>query len=83
MELESYKDGTLLHIGTAKGGKLQVNDLLAIIRKQKRRHQRFAENRPPAPVASLPRPPLHPAAPASGPDVSKWRKVVPRPSVIP
>ena len=31
MELESYKDGTLLHIGSAKGGKLQVNDLLAII----------------------------------------------------
>src|SRR5688572_15323858 len=34
MELESYKDGTLLHIGTDKGGKLQVNDLLAIIGKQ-------------------------------------------------
>src|SRR6478672_4238632 len=31
MELESYKDGTLLHIGTDRGGKLQVNDLLAII----------------------------------------------------
>ena len=31
MDLESYKDGTLLHIGTEKGGKLQVNDLLAII----------------------------------------------------
>src|ERR1044071_3189316 len=31
MELESYKDGTLLHIGAEKGGKLQVNDLLAII----------------------------------------------------
>jgi pyruvate dehydrogenase E2 component (dihydrolipoamide acetyltransferase) len=31
MELESYKDGTLLHIGIEKGGKLQVNDLLAII----------------------------------------------------
>src|SRR5215203_5040242 len=31
MELESYKDGTLLHIGANKGGKLQVNDLLAII----------------------------------------------------
>ena len=31
MELESYKDGILLHIGTDKGGKLQVNDLLAII----------------------------------------------------
>src|SRR4026208_759158 len=30
-ELESYKDGTLLHIGIEKGGKLQVNDLLAII----------------------------------------------------
>jgi pyruvate dehydrogenase E2 component (dihydrolipoyllysine-residue acetyltransferase) len=33
MELESYKDGTLLHIGTGKGGKLQVNDLLAIVGK--------------------------------------------------
>ena len=31
MELESYKDGTLLHIGISNGGKLQVNDLLAII----------------------------------------------------
>lgn len=31
MDLESYKDGTLLYTGTGKGGKLQVNDLLAII----------------------------------------------------
>ncbi len=31
MDLESYKDGTLLHIGSDKGGKIQVNDLLAII----------------------------------------------------
>src|ERR687893_661276 len=31
MDLESYKDGTLLHVGTDKGGKLQVNDLLAVI----------------------------------------------------
>jgi pyruvate dehydrogenase E2 component (dihydrolipoamide acetyltransferase) len=31
MELESYKSGTLLHIGTQNGGKLQVNDLLAVI----------------------------------------------------
>ncbi|MFM7645912.1 MAG: pyruvate dehydrogenase complex dihydrolipoamide acetyltransferase [Sphingomonadales bacterium] len=33
MELESYKDGILLHIGADKGAKLQVNDLLAIIGK--------------------------------------------------
>lgn len=31
MELESYKDGVLLHIGTEKGGKLKVDDLLAIV----------------------------------------------------
>ena len=31
MELESYKDGFLLHLGINKGGKLQVNDLLAIV----------------------------------------------------
>lgn len=34
MELESYQEGTLLHIGGPNGGKLQVNDLLAIIGKQ-------------------------------------------------
>jgi pyruvate dehydrogenase E2 component (dihydrolipoamide acetyltransferase) len=31
MDLESYKDGTLLFVGTDKGGKVQVNELLAII----------------------------------------------------
>jgi len=31
MELESYQNGTLLHVGTSNGGKLQVNDLLCII----------------------------------------------------
>lgn len=31
MELESYKDGTLLYIGGDKGAKIQVDDLLAIL----------------------------------------------------
>ena len=31
MELESYQNGTLLHVGIDNGGKLQVNDLLCII----------------------------------------------------
>ncbi|MFY8127153.1 MAG: pyruvate dehydrogenase complex dihydrolipoamide acetyltransferase [Chitinophagaceae bacterium] len=31
MELESYQNGTILHLGIDKGGKLQVNDLLCII----------------------------------------------------
>ncbi|MDB5230555.1 MAG: pyruvate dehydrogenase complex dihydrolipoamide acetyltransferase [Chitinophagaceae bacterium] len=34
MELESYQDGTILHLGAQNGGKLQVNDLLAIIGKK-------------------------------------------------
>src|SRR3954471_14883009 len=33
MELESYKDGTLLHIGGDKGTKILVDDLLAVIGK--------------------------------------------------
>jgi len=33
MELESYQEGTLLHVGANNGEKLQVNDLLAIIGK--------------------------------------------------
>src|ERR1700712_4568552 len=58
MELESYKDGTLLHIGTDKGGKLQVNDLLAIIGKTGeditgliKEHQGGAATASPAPAA--------------------------------
>lgn len=31
MELESYKDGTILHLGAPAGGKLQVDDLLVIV----------------------------------------------------
>lgn len=31
MELESYKDGTILYLGTEKGGKLQVDDLMVIV----------------------------------------------------
>jgi pyruvate dehydrogenase E2 component (dihydrolipoamide acetyltransferase) len=31
MELESYKEGTLLHIGGDKGSKINVDDLLAIV----------------------------------------------------
>ena len=34
MELESYKEGTLLHVGGGDGSKLQVDDLLAIIGKE-------------------------------------------------
>jgi len=34
MELESYQEGTILHLGGDTGSKLQVNDLLAIIGKQ-------------------------------------------------
>jgi pyruvate dehydrogenase E2 component (dihydrolipoamide acetyltransferase) len=33
MELESYKDGILLHTGGDKGVKIQVDDLLAIVGK--------------------------------------------------
>ena len=31
MELESYKDGTILYLGAEKGGKLQVDDLMVIV----------------------------------------------------
>ncbi len=34
MELESYKDGTLLHLGGDKGTKIQVDQLLAIVGKE-------------------------------------------------
>jgi pyruvate dehydrogenase E2 component (dihydrolipoamide acetyltransferase) len=36
MELESYKEGKLLYVGAAKGEKIAVNDLLAVIGDEKK-----------------------------------------------
>lgn len=80
MELESYKDGTLLHIGSAKGGKLQVNDLLAIIGNPGEDiSSLISGNAAPAPAAATapaasPAPAAAPAA--TGLDVSKMDEVV-------
>ncbi len=87
MELESYKDGTLLHIGTEKGGKLQVNDLLAIIGNPGEDISGLVKGSgagtTPAPKAAEPAqaPPAKEAAPAAAPvkadmDLSKMEEVV-------
>ncbi len=76
MELESYKDGTLLHIGTAKGGKLQVNDLLAIIGNPGEDISGLINGgAAPAPAKAEAAAPA-PTAPAAGLDVSKMEEVV-------
>lgn len=83
MELESYQDGVLLHTGTANGGKLQVNDLLAILGKAGEdvtalvaKHaggsaQAAAPGEQPAPAAKA-----APAPATSSIDVSKMEEVV-------
>ena len=87
MELESYQDGILLHIGTPTGGKLQVNDLLAIFGKAGEDVSALvAQHISGAPVAAEPAPAAKteaaaPAAPASTPvagslDVSAMEEVV-------
>jgi pyruvate dehydrogenase E2 component (dihydrolipoamide acetyltransferase) len=91
MELESYQDGILLHIGTPKGGKLQVNDLLAIfgqpgedISALLAQHAGGASAAPaaeasaPAPAAPAPAAATAPAAPAAAPavDAASMEEVV-------
>lgn len=82
MELESYKDGTLLHVGAGKGGKLQVNDLLAIIGQQGEditQHVSGGGTKPAA-AASAAAPQQQQSAPApasgGGMDLSKMEEVV-------
>jgi len=48
MELESYKDGTLLHIGGDKGTKIQVDELLAVIGKTGEDISQFTSGKAPA-----------------------------------
>ncbi len=82
MELESYKDGVLLHIGTDKGGKLQVNDLLAIIGTAGEDISGLMSAGGAAPVTAAPAPAAAPevAVPAatagSSLDISKMDEVV-------
>ena len=82
MELESYQDGVLLHIGTPRGGKLQVNELLAIFGKAGEDISALIAGAKVAPVAaSTPvaetTAPAQASAPAaSGVDYSKMEEVV-------
>ena len=89
MDLESYKDGTLLYTGTDKGGKIQVNDLLAIIGAPGEDITSLvkggggaapapvaaATNQAPAAAAPAPAPAAT-AAPAGGLDLSKVEEVI-------
>lgn len=85
MELESYQEGTLLHLGIEKGGKLQVNDLLAIIGKAGEditgligQHAGGAAAAP-APASTEPAaapPAAAPAAPAAAVDIASMDEVV-------
>jgi len=90
MDLESYKDGTLLYTGTDKGGKIQVNDLLAIIGAPGEDISSLVKGggKPAAapgnaaapaaaPTATAPAPAPQAAAPAaSGLDLSKQEEVI-------
>ncbi len=82
MELESYQEGVLLHIGTTKGGKLQVNDLLAIIGKAGEDVASLIASvgagSPAAAPATEPAPAAAPAAPAASAalDVAAMEEVV-------
>ena len=89
MELESYKDGVLLHLGGEKGSKIQVNDLLAIIGNEGEDISSLLNNAAAtaAPAAAAPSaaaasnstsaPAANPPSPASpGLDLSKMDEVV-------
>jgi pyruvate dehydrogenase E2 component (dihydrolipoamide acetyltransferase) len=89
MDLESYKDGTLLFTGTDKGGKIQVNDLLAIIGKPGEDISTLvkggASNAPapaakstaaPPPVASKDKPPTPNSQPPTKLDLSSMQEVI-------
>jgi pyruvate dehydrogenase E2 component (dihydrolipoamide acetyltransferase) len=81
MDLESYKDGTLLHIGIDKGGKLQVNDLLAIIGNPGEDISSLVAANSGSPVAATapkaPETPVPSSAPAAAAtDLSKIEEVI-------
>ncbi len=74
MELESYKDGTILYLGAEKGGTLQVDDLMVIVGEPGEDISGLIGGKPstpattPAPEAAAPAPaPAKPEPQASAP----------------
>ena len=88
MELESYKDGTLLHIGGDKGAKIQVDELLAIVGapgedvsglvggKQNGAAAQPAPQAAPQQQAAQPQPQAQSQSQSSSIDISKMDEVV-------
>src|SRR6516164_8843858 len=84
MDLESYKDGTLLYTGTDKGGKVLVNELLAIIGSPgedisslvKKSGSAPAVPAAPAPKAAQAVSPAAAGNPQPGLDLSKLEEVI-------
>ena len=82
MELESYKDGVLLHLGGDKGSKIQVNDLLAIIGNEGEDISSLlnqpAQTSTAAPTPAATPAPSNPAPTTTAPtmDLSKMEEVV-------
>ena len=76
MELESYQNGVLLHVGTGNGGKLQVDDLLAILGTAGEDISGLLGK--PTEAAATPAPATETAAPTATPsvDVSALEEVV-------
>jgi pyruvate dehydrogenase E2 component (dihydrolipoamide acetyltransferase) len=69
MELESYKDGTILHLGAPAGGKLQVDDLLVIVGNAGEDISALLAGAA-APAAPAPAPAAEPVAAAPAPAAS-------------
>jgi pyruvate dehydrogenase E2 component (dihydrolipoamide acetyltransferase) len=79
MELESYKDGILLHIGGDKGSKIQVDQLLAIVGKKGEDVSSLIGGSNSAPKNEPAKPEAQPQTPSSTPsnlDISKMDEVV-------
>ncbi len=86
MELESYQDGVLLHKGTPNGGKIQVNELLAIFGKagedisalvaQHAAGQPVVAPENVAPKEAAPKESAPAAVPATGMDIGVMEEVV-------
>jgi pyruvate dehydrogenase E2 component (dihydrolipoamide acetyltransferase) len=76
MDLESYKDGTLLYTGTDKGGKIQVNDLLAIIGAPGEDISSLVKTGGGKATGPAPAAQAAPAPSGEGPDLSKQEEVI-------
>lgn len=78
MELESYEDGVILHIGIENGQSVPVDGILAVVGEENEKYEHLLENNPESSENSQAQPSQNTASPSPPPPTNAVRVLMPK-----